>query len=528
MNLATNGLMDGPKPPAGDSSSRTRMILLWIALVGAAVLTCAARAELVPQEAYYWTYAQHPALSYYDHPPMVAWLITLGTTLLGDTEFGIRIMHLLLYFGSIWLMFRTATVWFGQQAGLWAALLFATTPLYVATGFVTTPDGPLIFFWMLTLYSLSRALLEKSTRYWMFAGVALGLGMLSKYTAFILAPCLLLFMFFSPEHRFWLRRPQPWIAALLSVLVLSPVLIWNAQNEWVSLLFQSTRTLDQPEHKLLSRIFTVVVMQPVLMAPPAFALLVIGGVRAVRYGWLKHSDGWNFAASFSMPLLLVALYSMSKSDDIRYQWIAPAYLSLIPAAAAVLTAGFASADPNKARRWGRYGLTTVAFSLIMVLLLLSFMAFGHPRVGAITARLGCWRELAGKVEEAEARLQSKSGIPPFVISFDKYKTSAVLGFYTGDPDSQINRLALGGPGLGYSYWRTDLASWKGRPAIAVIRNLQTSDVDLLKKYFDHVEKPRPVQVQTINLREQTFHLVSCHGYHPEGVKISPNNKAGTR
>ena len=48
-------------------------------------------AQLIPDEAYYWNYAQHMDLSFFDHPPMVAWLIWLGTGLFGDNEFGVRV-----------------------------------------------------------------------------------------------------------------------------------------------------------------------------------------------------------------------------------------------------------------------------------------------------------------------------------------------------------------------------------------------------------------------------------------------------
>ena len=56
--------------------------------VGIAVLTLvkvaiAVRTELGSNEAYHWLYAQHPALGYYNHPAMVAWMIGLSTALFG-------------------------------------------------------------------------------------------------------------------------------------------------------------------------------------------------------------------------------------------------------------------------------------------------------------------------------------------------------------------------------------------------------------------------------------------------------------
>src|ERR1051325_5923575 len=80
--------------------------------------------DLAPQEAYYWNYARHPALSYFDHPPMIAWVIGAGQFLLGKSELGVRFGGLLLTLLSTWLLYALGRVWFGRRAGLWAALLF--------------------------------------------------------------------------------------------------------------------------------------------------------------------------------------------------------------------------------------------------------------------------------------------------------------------------------------------------------------------------------------------------------------------
>ena len=113
--------------------------------------------DLSPQEAYYWNYAKHPALSYYDHPPMVAWVISAGQLLLGKTESGVRIGGFLLTLLSTWLLYALGKLWFGRRTGLWAALLFQLAPAYFVYGVLITPDVPLNFFWLLTLYLVSLA-----------------------------------------------------------------------------------------------------------------------------------------------------------------------------------------------------------------------------------------------------------------------------------------------------------------------------------------------------------------------------------
>ncbi len=491
----------------------TRAIIALVLFMGGTLFWSASHAELISQEAYYWTFAQHPALSYYDHPPMVAWLIGLGTFCFGNTELGVRFVHLLLYFGSAFLMFLTACAWFGRRTAFWATLIFAATPFYIATGFIASPDGPLIFFWLLTLLTLSRALQTKSTRSWFFSGLALGAAMLSKYPAVILVPSFLLFLLFSPQHRFWLRRPQPWMAACVAMLVFSPVIVWNAQHDWASFLFQSTRALDQGSSKPLHRAFEFWAIQPLLLTPLLFVLFAIGASRAIRRGWFQHDERWNFAVSFALPILLICFVSGLKTDHVHFQWTAPAYLSLTLAGAAVFSEGIGSHDPRQARRWRLFGWAAGVFSAAVILLALSFFTLGLPKVSAVRVPLGCWRELAGKVEAAETRLQAQTGQEPFILGFDKYKISASLGFYSGEPEEQVNWFALGQPGFAYRYW-INLRSWKGHPAIAVLAESNGSDLDRLRKYFDRITGPIAIQVTTVDRRTRIFYLVDCYGYRP--------------
>src|ERR1051325_3528026 len=213
------------------------VLLLLFRFVSAAVM------NLSPQEAYYWNYSIHPDLSYLDHPPMVAWVVRAGTLLLGKSEIGVRIGGLALVAVSTWLINALGRLWFSRRAGLWAALLFQVIPAYFIYGVLITPDAPLICFWLLTMYLVSIAVLKDRPSVWYCAGAALGFAMLSKYTALFLVPSVLLFLLADREYRKWLIRKEPYLGFFISLVIFSPVVLWNYQHQWASFAFQFSRRL---------------------------------------------------------------------------------------------------------------------------------------------------------------------------------------------------------------------------------------------------------------------------------------------
>ncbi|HEV7929485.1 MAG TPA: glycosyltransferase family 39 protein, partial [Nitrosospira sp.] len=115
-------------------------------------------AQLIPDEAYYWNYAQHMDLSFYDHPPMVAWLIWLGTSIFGDNEFGVRISAFICGLIALGYLYALTRNLYDESTGIRAVLLLTVLPFFFATGALMTADAPLVAAWAATLYYMERAL----------------------------------------------------------------------------------------------------------------------------------------------------------------------------------------------------------------------------------------------------------------------------------------------------------------------------------------------------------------------------------
>jgi hypothetical protein len=224
-----------------------RALVVLIAVSATVRIIAASTLGLGNDEAYHFLYAIHPDLSYYDHPPMLAWVETLGLTLSGSpfSALALRSGFILLFAASTWLLWRIASRWYGPWAGLFAALSLNLSGYYgLAASTFALPDGPLLFFWLLTIDRLSIALESpRRTWPWVWVGLTWGGAMLSKYHAIFLPAGTLLYLLLHPPARRWLSRPGPYLAIGVGLVVFSPVLVWNARSGWVSFLFQGGRAV---------------------------------------------------------------------------------------------------------------------------------------------------------------------------------------------------------------------------------------------------------------------------------------------
>src|ERR1044071_1931570 len=222
---------------------------LWLIAV-TAVLRIAAGAGvgLGVGESYYFSSALHPSPGYFDQPPLANLLGTLMLRLTGQVSgLVLRAPFIAVFAGTTWLMFVLGRRLFGAWAGFWAALLLNLAPVFsVSVGIFFQPEGPLMFFWLATVWCLIRLLVDEPPvahplRWWSAAGAMLGLAMLSKYSASFLALGTLLFLLARPAERRWLAHPGPYLAAAIAAVIFSPVLVWNARHGWISFLWQGNR-----------------------------------------------------------------------------------------------------------------------------------------------------------------------------------------------------------------------------------------------------------------------------------------------
>jgi 4-amino-4-deoxy-L-arabinose transferase-like glycosyltransferase len=186
----------------------------------------------------HWMQSRVMEWGYYEHPPMIAWLLRALTSIVGDSEWaleGIAIfLNLLILFG----MYAVGASVFGIRAAAFGLIAADTTPFFIGGTPLVHIDQPLLLFWLAALWTLLRYQKTGNRRWLLAMGVLAGLGALSKYTMVLFYLSALAFILGVKERRRELLNPYVYAAGVLSLLVFSPVLIWNAQHDWVSILFQ--------------------------------------------------------------------------------------------------------------------------------------------------------------------------------------------------------------------------------------------------------------------------------------------------
>ena len=229
----------------GEGHAPRRALLCIAAMMGLRAVV-AARAPLAFDEAYYWLWSKSLAAGYLDHPPLIAYVIRLGTTIFGDTLLGVRAGPLALLIGATWAVWRSGTLLLrSEDGGATAALFFNVTLMSGTVGLAATPDSPSMAASAFFGLALAQVAATKRPAWWLAAGAAAGFALLSKYTAPFLGAGALLWLCVSPRERRWLRSPWPYLGAALALVMFAPVIVWNATHGWISIAWQFGRVVTR-------------------------------------------------------------------------------------------------------------------------------------------------------------------------------------------------------------------------------------------------------------------------------------------
>lgn len=399
--------------------------------------------DLSPDEAHYWDWSRHPDFSYYSKGPFIAYTIFLGAKLgniIGfsppNPAFWVRFPAVLysLFMGLI-AWFLTKRLWQDLRVAWYTILILTAIPIYAVGSILMTIDNPLMLFWAMFVWFMLLALETEKARFWCLAGVALGLGFLSKYTMIVLVPSLILYLLFTKEHRFWFKKKEFYLCIGIALLFFLPILLWNYKNDWIGfrhLQYQAGlggKSLEKSfiSNKSLWNLLEFIGVQFGVISPGLFFLIIAGFVKALYL--YKKEKNYKFSFLFWIGIPLGVFYLiLSLHKPCQPNWPVPVYFT------GAILAGLVFIKEG----WVRFLKISIFVGLLLWLLIFNINLFQKAGISVPvkadpTVRLTGWRELGQEVGRIRDRLKNEGNL--FIFS-DRYQITSELAFYTpGQPET---------------------------------------------------------------------------------------------
>ncbi|WOI52725.1 ArnT family glycosyltransferase [Parvularcula sp. LCG005] len=354
--------------------------------------------SLGPDEAQYWFWSRDLDFGYYSKPPMIAWSIALPTAIFGDWTWSVRFLSPIFIGGTAMFLFATGRRLYGDGVGVWAALLWLFLPAVMLGATIMSTDIPLLFFWSMALHFLVSLYHDgpfNARRNALGLGVALGLGMLSKYAMIYFAIGWGLSLLIVRDERRGMPLKPGLFAVALAALIFAPNIVWNITHGMQTL----NHTADNAhwDGNLLNpgSLLDFVGAQFGVFGPILFGAFLAGivtlGARLRGAGEKRPAD--LLLLCFALPPLLIicvqALLSRAHAN-----WAMAAY----PAASILVTAWLL----RWRARWGLWAATAlhVAVGLFFTVLSLNFALADRLGMSNEVKRLRGWDETAAQLRAA--------------------------------------------------------------------------------------------------------------------------------
>jgi len=280
--------------------------------------------NLYGDEAQYWLWSQTLDLGYYSKPPLLAWFLGGYSGLFGDSFVSLKIFPIVVYFFISYAIYKLCLdLSFNNKNAKLCALSFLIIPAASLSSFLISTDLLLLLFWTISMVMLLKIIKTNSTLNFFLLGLFLGLGFLAKYAAIYFLLSLLLLMVFDRKSLMSFKKNPigVWVFLLSFVIVLLPNILWNFNNDWITLFHTSDNAnlrnlnpnLYEPMKFLGSQI---------LMVGPFLFIFFIFSLKNFRLDYEN-----KFLLIFSLPIILIVLIE-SFLVRANANWAAPALISI--------------------------------------------------------------------------------------------------------------------------------------------------------------------------------------------------------
>jgi dolichol-phosphate mannosyltransferase len=353
-----------------------------------------------------------------------------------------------------------------KGAGLYAVMLLSIMPYFFIQSLVITPDAPLIACWSALLYYLYRALVLNEGASWYWSGICLGLGLLSKYTIVLLGLPTFAYLCINPASRVWFKRKEPYLCVFIGLVLFTPVIYWNATHEWVSFIFQSTRRFNEHFNTSFHAVIGLLV---IFLMPVGVASLWALFRRKPFNELVLDGRGKLFFQLFTgLPLVFFAIFSLT--HQVKFNWIGPCLLAVIPWIAVLIRSSSIFLDQSKflsslkclsfyCRHWF-LGALIILF-IYMGLVIIISVGLPERAYKPFFTKFIAWSTLTQDFHKVALNVEDELHVTPIFVPLDFYNINSELSYYQSKFLSQ-NKTAkvypvngahiFGIESLMYKYW----------------------------------------------------------------------------
>jgi 4-amino-4-deoxy-L-arabinose transferase-like glycosyltransferase len=529
--------ISNPEEPVAESQRRwhrlAAVLILGITALRIWYLTSLCTLDLAPDEAHYWDWSRHPDWSYYSKGPAVAYLIRAATFVserfcVADNATSMIAVRLpAVVCGGLLLLalyILTVQIYRSARLGLTVVAVTSIMPIASAGSLIMTIDAPYCCCWGWALVCGYRAIFRDSSWAWAAAGLLVGAGILAKQTMVLFLPGMAIFLLANRDHRWQLARPGFWLMVSIAGLCSLPIVIWNAQHDWVTFRHVGGQAgvIGSEGIRWLGPVYFVG-MQFALLLGYWFVTWVVA--MCWTRPWTQTHAPTQYLWWMSATVFAVFFLFSLKAEE-QPNWPVTAYISGLVLGTACLLRHWQTMNT----RWKRLSLAGLAlactFSVSLTVLLLH-SEWIRPQLAALakantegdklpirqfdpTCRLRGWQMLAAEVDRLREELLA-SGTQP-VLAASGWTLPGELGFYcAGHPTVYSLGLSMGDRHSQYDFWRPnpvmDARQFEGCTMIVV-----GPPTPLLFEAFETIEQLPSVTYEAGGCPMARWNISICRGY----------------
>jgi len=277
-------------------------------------------------------FAPEWVLAIHKHPMLPSWILEI-VSILTCRSFAAPFIAsqfcTILALWSVWQLGRTVL---DERLALIGAFSLFPYKFFTNESVLYNHNNVLIAFWCLSIYLVCRAFQTNQKRYWIGAGIALGLAFHAKYSAVFLVISILSYMSMRRDVRKYFRTPGPYVTTLIAFLVFLPHLTWLFYHDFAPLTYasESGKPFSHWYQQVLAP-FLFVLRQMIYWIP---TLVIMIPVIGFFWQWkVQHQESSNARECekflfycFMIPLVCHMLYGGIQGLHLRMAYGAPFWI----------------------------------------------------------------------------------------------------------------------------------------------------------------------------------------------------------